>query len=172
MRILDEKGNELTDPDLNMGHLEPDVLTRIIPAIPESAEVSHMEVIWENPDDQNNKLVKKVVTKPYVPPVPEKEIKEHILRYIHYTPEELAAIAAQKEAEEQARIEAEAEAIRRAELQAKIEALPEQVNDLTEAVAEAGSVIGENDELIAALQSDVSDLMEAVAEIGTLVAGE
>lgn len=172
MRILDEKGNELVDPDLGLGHLVPDTLVKHHAAVNEVPAEYRTVIVWQNPDDPSNRLERREEVSPRVPGKAAWDEKEHILRYVPYTEAELAEIAARKEAEEQARAEAEAEAKRRAELQERIEALPDQVEALNEAVAEAGAVIGENDDALAALRGDVSDLMEAVAEIGTLVAGE
>lgn len=166
MRVLDEAGNDIIDPDEELGRLIPERLL-VSEAIPYKPAKVERVLAWENGE---RKLYKREQVEPEQRPVP--AVYEDILRYVPYTEAELAEIAARKEAEEQARAEAEAEAKRQAELQERIEALPDQVEALNEAVAEAGAVIGENDDALAALRGDVSDLMEAVAEIGTLVAGE
>lgn len=172
MRVLDEKGNEIVDPDLELGRLEHDTVTKHHPETPEVPLLTRREVLWENPEDPGNNLYTTVVVQEHVPAKPAWDEEEPILRYIPYTEAELAEIAARKAAEEEAAREAEAEAQRQAELKEKLEMLPEQVGDLEVALAEAGGAIGESEASIAALQNDVADLMGAVAEIGTIVAGE
>ena len=172
MRILDEKGNELVDPDLEAGRLVPDTVTKRHPAVPEVPRETRREVVWENPDDPENCLYVTKVVQEHIPARPAWDEAENVMRYVPYTDDELAEIAAQKAAAEEAAKEAAAEAARQAALKAQLEQLPGQVGDLEEAVAEVGGAIGESDASIAALKSDVADLMGAVAEIGTLVAGE
>lgn len=172
MRILDEKGNEILEPDLELGHLVSDTLIKKHKAEPEIPMQTKRELVWEDPDDPKNVLYKVVVIQEYIPAKPAWDEAERIQRYIPYTPEELAKREADKLAAEEARKEAEAEAQRQAEFREKLKALPEQVESLEEAAAELGGVIGENDAILTQVQSDISDVMEAVAELGTLIVGE
>lgn len=173
MRIIDMEGVEVTEPDLEAGHLVEEEIYVDHPATEEVPEETKTVVLYQHPKDPSRKLVKKEVVRPHVPAKPAwREVVERVWRYVPYTEDELAEIAAQKAAAEEAAKEAAAEAARQAALKAQLEQLPGQVGDLEEAVAEVGGAIGESDASIAALKSDVADLMGAVAEIGTLVAGE
>lgn len=167
MRILDDAGNELADADESLGSLVPErlLVEEGRPYVPAKVE---RVCDWEGPN--GDRLYKRVVVEPEQ--AAKAPVYEDVMRYVPYTEDELAEIAAQKAAAEEAAKEAAAEAARQAALKAQLEQLPGQVGDLEEAVAEVGGAIGESDASIAALQSDVADLMGAVAEIGTLVAGE
>lgn len=112
MRILDENDQEVTDPDLTLGHLEPDQLfVQHHDAIPEKMPVKEIDYdnpIWTGPN--GGKLVETKIVSEYQPPVDAWDEYEDILRYILYTEEELAEIEAQKKAEEEAQKEAEEQA--------------------------------------------------------------
>lgn len=112
MRILDENDQEVTDPDLTLGHLEPDQLfVQHHDAIPEKLPVK--EIDYDNPiwtGSNGGKLVETKIVSEYQPPVDAWDEYEDILRYILYTEEELAEIEAQKKAEEEAQKEAEEQA--------------------------------------------------------------
>ncbi len=101
MKILDELGNEVTNPDLTLGYLKNDVekihhdLTPEVIGVPPKV---HYEVIAEYPN--GGKDVKEVVDVEGVYPQPEipaydEEIS--IQKYILYTEEELKALATKKE---------------------------------------------------------------------------
>lgn len=117
MRILDENDQEVTDPDLTLGHLEPDQLfVQHHDAIPEKLPVKEIDYdnpIWTGPN--GGKLVETKIVSEYQPPVDAWDEYEPILRYILYTEEELAEIEAQKKAEEEAQKEAEEQAKREEE---------------------------------------------------------
>ncbi len=162
MRILDEKGNELLDPDLELGHLVSDTLVKKHKAEPEIPMQTKRELVWEDPEDAENALYRVVVVQEYVPAKPAWDEVEHIQRYILYTPEELAQREADRLAAEEARKASEAEAKRQAELKAKIEALPSQVDDLNEAVAEVGVMVADG-------EVTTNEILEAVAELGVRV---
>lgn len=113
MRILDENDQEVVDPDLDLGHLEPDKLfIAHHEEIPEKLPVKKID--YDNPyyvdPNTGGKLVNTIEVSPYQPYEPAWDEYEDILRYILYTEEELAEIEAQKKAEEQAQAEAEAQA--------------------------------------------------------------
>lgn len=90
MRIIDETGNEITNPDLDLGHLVSDTETIHHEATEEIKEEFHYETIAEYAN--GGKDVKKIID---VEAVPAKEAwDEEILiqKYILYTDEELKAI--------------------------------------------------------------------------------
>ena len=93
MRILDENGALLTNPDLGLGHLvEEQLLLEHHPKVEAIPEQWHYETVAEYPN--GGKDIAKVVD---VPGVEEKEAwdeYETILRYVPYTEEELAAMKA------------------------------------------------------------------------------
>lgn len=94
MKILDQQGNEILNPDLTKGHLNPDKLTIHHDAVVEVSEQSHIEVIKEYPN--GGKDVKKVIDVPGVPGCDAYDEYEDIQRYIPYTAAELAEIEKQK----------------------------------------------------------------------------
>ena len=94
MKILDQQGNEILNPDLEKGHLESDKLTIHHDAVTEVPERSHIEVIKEY--ENGGKDVEKVVDVPGVLGCDAYDEYEDIQRYILYTSEELAAIEKQK----------------------------------------------------------------------------
>lgn len=89
MKIIDETGAVITDPDLELGYLADDTETVHHDAIEAVKEVSHYETVAEYPNGGRD--VRKVVDTPaveareaYDEPVP-------IQRYIRYTDKELAS---------------------------------------------------------------------------------
>lgn len=90
MRILDKNGAQLTNPDLELGHLvEEQLLLEHHPKVEAIPEQWHYETVAEYPN--GGKDIAKVVD---IPGVEEKEAwdeYETILRYVPYTEEELAA---------------------------------------------------------------------------------
>lgn len=117
MRILDQNDQEVTDPDLTLGHLEPEkVFLQHHEEIPEQLPVTRVDT--DNPyyvGPNGGKLVPTIIISEYQPRVPAYDEYEDILRYILYTEEELAEIEAQKKAEEEAQKEAEEQAKREEE---------------------------------------------------------
>lgn len=109
MRILDENDKEVTDPDLSLGHLDPDkVFVQHHEEIPEKMPVTKVDT--DNPyyvGPNGGKLVNTIIVSEYQPRVPAYDEYEDILRYVLYTEEELAEIEAQKKAEEEAQKAAE-----------------------------------------------------------------
>ena len=96
MRIFNvEKTVELTEYDLNLGHLENDILTTHVSAVEPIEEVGHYETIKEYPN--GGKDVKWVVDIPKREGVEEHDETEDIMVYIPYTNEELKAIALREE---------------------------------------------------------------------------
>ena len=94
MKILDQQGNEVLNPDLTKGHLKSDKLTIHHDAVAAVAEQSHIEVIKEY--SNGGKDVEKVIDVPGVLGCDAYDTYEDIERYILYTAAELAAIEKQK----------------------------------------------------------------------------
>ena len=94
MRTLDENDAEVIEPDLELGHLEPDKLfVQHHDEIPEKLPVK--EIDYDNPlwvGSNGGKIVQTTVVSEYQPRVPAWDEYEDILRYILYTEEELDEI--------------------------------------------------------------------------------
>ena len=110
MKIIDETGAVVENPDLTLGYLTDDTQPLEHPAQEAVAEVAHYETVAEYPG--GGKDVQRVVDVPGVPARPAWTEQLPIKRYIRYTAEELAA-------QEEARKKAEAR-----------EKLPERVDVL------------------------------------------
>lgn len=157
MRILDDKGKEIENPDLSKGRLETEtLLIAHHPAEAESpAEYETVEI--------EDGLFERRLVKPWTPAKGEWDETETIQRYIPYTAEELAAIEQAKKDAEEAAKRAEEEAKAEAERQAALNGLPARVDDIEEAMAEVGVMTADN-------TVSMEDLMEAVAELGVMIA--
>ena len=99
MKILDETGAVVGNPDLTLGYLTDDTQPLEHPAQEAVAEVAHYETVAEYPGGGRD--VQRVVDVPGVPARPAWTEQLPIKRYIRYTAEELAA-------QEEARKKAEA----------------------------------------------------------------
>ena len=110
MKIIDETGAIMENPDLTLGYLTDDTQPLEHPAQEAVAEVAHYETVAEYPSGGRD--VQRVVDVPGVPARPAWTEQLPIKRYIRYTAEELAA-------QEEARKKAEAR-----------ETLPERVDAL------------------------------------------
>lgn len=115
MKIIDETGAIMENPDLTLGYLTDDTQPLEHPAQEAVAEVAHYETVAEYPG--GGKDVQRVVDVPGVPARPAWTEQLPIKRYIRYTAEELAA-------QEEARKKAEA----REKLPERVDAL-ETAND-------------------------------------------
>ena len=115
MKILDETGAVVGNPDLTLGYLTDDTQPLEHPAQEAVAEVAHYETVAEYPSGGRD--VQRVVDVPAVPAKPAWTEQLPIKRYIRYTAEELAA-------QEEARKKAEA----REKLPERVDAL-ETAND-------------------------------------------
>jgi hypothetical protein len=90
MKIIDENGIELENPDFSLGYLKEEVQTIHHEAVEGVKEKFHYETIREYPN--GGKDVRKVID---VPGVEAKEAwyeKVAVHRYVRYTEEELAVI--------------------------------------------------------------------------------
>ena len=115
MKIIDETGAVVENPDLTLGYLTDDTQPLEHPAQEAVAEVAHYETVAEYPSGGRD--VQRVVDVPGVPAKPAWTEQLPIKRYIRYTAEELTA-------QEEARKKAEA----REKLPERVDAL-ETAND-------------------------------------------
>ena len=109
MKIIDEHGAAIENPDLTLGYLVGGTEPVEHPAVEGVEEVSHYETVTEYPGGRD---VRKVIDVPGVPAQAAWTEQVPIQKYIRYTAEELAA-------QEEARKKAEAR-----------EKLPERVDVL------------------------------------------
>ena len=99
MKILDETGAVVENPDLTLGYLTTSTEEVAHPAVEGVEEVSHYETVTEYPGGGRD--VRKVIDVPGVPAQAAWTEQVPIQKYIRYTAEELAA-------QEEARKKAEA----------------------------------------------------------------
>ena len=88
MKIIDETGAVVENPDLMLGYLTDDTQPLEHPAQEAVAEVAHYETVAEYPSGGRD--VQRVVDVPGVPAKPAWTEQLPIKRYIRYTAEELA----------------------------------------------------------------------------------
>ncbi len=89
MKIIDETGAVVENPDLTLGYLTDDTEEIIHPAVEGVEEQWHWETVTEYPN--GGKDVQRVVDVPAVPAKPAWTEQLPIKRYVRYTAEELAA---------------------------------------------------------------------------------
>ena len=89
MKILDETGAVVENPDLTLGYLTDDTQPLEHPAQEAVAEVAHYETVTEYPGGGRD--VRKVIDVPGVPAQAAWTEQVPVQRYIRYTEEELAA---------------------------------------------------------------------------------
>lgn len=89
MKIIDETGAVVENPDLTLGYLTDDIEEVIRPAVDGVKEQWHWETVTEYPNGGRD--VQKVIDVPGVPARPAWTEQLPIKRYIRYTAEELAA---------------------------------------------------------------------------------
>ena len=103
MKILDETGAVVENPDLTLGYLTNDTQPLEHPAQEAVAEVAHYETVAEYPGGGRD--VRKVIDVPGVPAQAAWTEQVPVQRYIRYTEEELAAREKERQqAEEAARL--------------------------------------------------------------------
>ena len=117
MKIIDETGAVVGNPDLTLGYLTDDTQPLEHPAQEAVAEVAHYETVAEYPSGGRD--VQKIVDRPGVQAQEEWVEQVPIKRYIRYTAEELAA-------QEEERKKAEA----REKLPERVDALETANNDI------------------------------------------
>ena len=89
MKILDETGAVVENPDLTLGYLTASTEEITHPAVESVEELFHYETVAEYPN--GGKDVRKVVDRPGVKAQEEWVEQVPIQKYIRYTAEELAA---------------------------------------------------------------------------------
>ena len=137
MKILDETGAVVENPDLTLGYLTDDTQPLEHPAQEAVAEVAHYETVAEYPG--GGKDVQRVVDVPGVPAQAAWTEQMPVQRYIRYTAEELAA-------QEEARKKQEAK-----------DKLPETVAALNAALADADALNLDQDYRLTLLELGVTD---------------
>lgn len=101
MKILDETGAVIENPDLTLGYLVDDTEEIIHPAVEGVEEQWHWETVAEYPN--GGKDVQKIVDRPGVQAQEEWVEKVPIQRYVRYTAEELAAQEEERKKQEERR---------------------------------------------------------------------
>jgi len=137
MKIIDETGAVVENPDLTLGYLTGSTEEVTHPAVEGVEEQWHWETVTEYPN--GGKDVQKVVDLPGVPAREEWVEQVPIQKYIRYTAEELAA-------QEEARKKAEA-----------LKKLPETVAALQVALADADALNVDQDYRLTLLELGVTD---------------
>ena len=137
MKIIDENGAAIENPDLTLGYLVDDTEPVEHPAVEGVEEVSHYETVAEDPN--GGKDVQRVVDVPGVPAQAAWTEQMPVQRYIRYTAEELAA-------QEEARKKQEAK-----------DKLPETVAALNAALADADALNLDQDYRMTLLELGVTD---------------
>ena len=89
MKIIDETGAVVENPDLTLGYLTDDTEEIIHPAVEGVEELFHYETVTEYPN--GGKDVQKIIDRPGVQAQEEWVEQVPIQKYIRYTAEELAA---------------------------------------------------------------------------------
>ena len=137
MKIIDENGAAIENPDLTLGYLVDDTEPVEHPAVEGVEEVSHYETVTEYPGGGRD--VRKVIDVLGVPAQAAWTEQVPVQRYIRYTAEELAA-------QEEARKKQEAK-----------DKLPETVAALNAALADADALNLDQDYRMTLLELGVTD---------------
>ena len=137
MKIIDENGAALENPDLTLGWLRDETEAVEHPAQEGVPELSHYETVAEYPN--GGKDVRKIIDREGIPARDAWTEQVPIQRYILYTDEELA----EQEAERKK--------------QAEREALPETVKALQAALADADALNLDQDYRLTLLELGVTD---------------
>ena len=137
MKIIDENGAAIENPDLTLGYLVDDTEPVEHPAVEGVEEVSHYETVAEYPNGGRD--VRKVIDVPGVPAQAAWTEQMPVQRYIRYTAEELAA-------QEEERKKQEAK-----------DKLPETVAALQAALADADALNVDQAYRLTLLELNVSD---------------
>ena len=137
MKIIDENGAALENPDLTLGWLRDETEAMEHPAQEGVPELSHYETVAEYPN--GGKDVRKIIDREGIPARDAWTEQVPIQRYIRYTAEELAA-------KEEERKKAEA-----------LEKLPERVDALQAALADADALNLDQDYRLTLLELGVTD---------------
>lgn len=145
MKILDQNGKEIANPDLTKGHLETEkIIIAHHDAVPASPGVSHIEVIKTY--DNGGKDVMRVWDEKPKEAVPAYDETETIQRYIPYTELELAKMG----------VEAD---------KAKKGALIPTREELSGAIVEMATMAADNEGALAELAEYAAGLETRIAEL-------
>lgn len=145
MRILDQAGQEIFDPDLTKGHLETEtIVTAHHDAVPASAGVSHIEVV-KTYDNGGQDVVRVWDEKPTEAKAAYDET-ETIQRYIPYTELELAKMGVEQDKAEKA-------------------ALVPTGGDLSDAAVDLAQGNADNEDALAELGEYVAALEERIVKL-------
>ena len=98
MKIIDENGAVLENPDLTLGYLVDDTEPVEHPAVEGVEEVSHYETVAKYPNGGRD--VKKIIDVAGVPAQAAWTEQVPVQRYIRYTEEELAALEEERKKQE------------------------------------------------------------------------
>lgn len=128
MKIIDENGSVVENPDLTAGYLAADTEAVEHPAQDAVEELSHYETVAEYPN--GGKDVRKVIDRAAVPAAPAWTEQLPIQKYVRYTAEELAA-------QEEARKKSEA----REKLPETVEALQKENEMLKQCLLEMSEIV-------------------------------
>ena len=137
MKIIDETGTVVENPDLTLGYLTDDTEEITHPAIEGVEEQWHWETVTEYPNGGRD--VRKVIDVPGVPAQAAWTEQVIIQKYVRYTAEELSA-------QEEARKKQEAK-----------DKLPETVEALRAALADADALNLDQDYRLTLLELGVTD---------------
>lgn len=137
MKIIDETGAVMENPDLTLGYLTDGTEEVTHPAVEGVEEQWHWETVAEYPN--GGKDVQKIIDRPGVDAQEEWVEQVPIQKYIRYTAEELAA-------QEEARKKQEAK-----------DKLPETVEALQAALADADALNLDQDYRLTLLELGVTD---------------
>ena len=137
MKILDETGAVVENPDLTLGYLTTSTEEVTHPAVEGVEEVNHYETVAEYPNGGRD--VRKVIDVPGVPAQAAWTEQVPVQRYIRYTEEELAAREKERKKQE-----------------AK-DKLPETVAALQAALADADALNLDQDYRLTLLELGVTD---------------
>ena len=128
MKILDETGAVVENPDLTLGYLTDDTEEITHPAVEGVEEQWHWETVTEYPNGGRD--VQKIVDRPGIQAQEEWVEQVPIRKYVRYTAEELAA-------QEQAKKDAEA----RAKLPETVAALQKENEMLKQCLLEMSEIV-------------------------------
>ena len=137
MKIIDETGAVVENPDLTLGYLTDDTEEITHPAVEGVAEVAHYETVAKYPN--GGKDVRRVIDVPGVPAQAAWTEQVPVQRYIRYTAEELVA---QEEARKK---------------QQQWEKLPETVAALQAAQTDTDAMTVDQEYRIALLELGITD---------------
>lgn len=167
MRTVDEKGVEVSEPDLEIGYVTVETIVAVhhdaVEAVPEETELVE---VWVDPDNPSNKLYDRVVIRKAEPAREAYDELERVKLYRLYSAEQLE--------ERERRRKEEAEAAERAEQEAAAAAAAaaekaEFEAALPDALMELAAMAADNAAAQDATESRIDEIYDAIAELGSMV---